>query len=94
MLMKIQQKSISLFTVERGGACGHVLQQLISRTTQMNSTVRDLSQGQKEAIRIAETDNSYWILLWVDNYDVVKNHNIIQQIAQELQVQPRTCQLC
>ena len=76
---------------ERGGACSHAFQQLQSGTTQMNPTVQDLSGGQKEAIKIAETTNGYWILLWVSSCDDAENNSVIQQIAQLLGVQPKTC---
>jgi len=79
---------------EKKGPCSHVFQQLISGNTQMNLTIQDLSQGRKEAIKIAETENAYWILLWVNTYDAARNHNIIQHVAGELGVQPRTCQHC
>ncbi len=73
---------------EKGSACGHVFQQLLSGNTRMNKNIEDLSKGWKTAIKIAEVENSYWILLWVNNYDAVESHSIIQQVARQLGVQP------
>lgn len=79
---------------ERTEPCSYVFQNLISGRTQMSSTLVDLSNGEKRAIKIAETENSYWILLWIDKDDDAQEKSIIKQIAQNLGVKIKDCKHC
>lgn len=79
---------------ERKGPCNCVFQNLASGRTQMTSTLIDLSNGNKTAIKIAETENSYWILLWIDKDKNPQQNNIIKQIAKNLGVQINNCKHC
>ena len=79
---------------ERTQACSHVFQNLASGRTQMNSSLVDLSNGDKRAIKIAETENSYWILLWIDEDEKARENSIITRISQDLGVEIEDCQKC
>lgn len=64
--------------------CGDIFKQLLASNTKMTPTISDLSGGSKEAIKIAETENSYWILLYANSCEGIERHQIIQDIAKKL----------
>ena len=73
---------------EHSQACKHVFKQLISNNTSMKPTIGILSQNNdKGCIKIGETDNSFWLIIWGDTYNNAKNHPCLTRIMQEYSIQ-------
>ena len=79
---------------ETNGPCGHVFQQLISQQTTFQPKISTIppTSTSKEIIKIAETDNSYWLIVWARNLDEVKNNPELQKIAQGLRISIEECE--
>ena len=78
---------------EKSKSCGHVFQQLIAQQTSANPTISTINNS-KEVIKIAETDNSYWLVIWASDLNSLLNNPALQNIAQNLGVTPLQCQHC
>lgn len=77
---------------EKNGSCGHIFKQLMSGNTQMNPSVSSMEN--KTCIKIAETENSYWLIIWAEDYNSAKNNSSLQQIANRLGVSIEDCRIC
>jgi len=85
------QKHITIHC-EITNSCPHVFQQLISQNTSMTTTIR--SWNNKRVIKIAETSNSFWLLIWIDANSCINCQNLIndpfiQNIAKQYQISPQ-----
>ena len=81
---------------ETRGPRPHVLQQILSGNTSVNANIEDISPNKdKSAIKFAKTENTYWILIWADKNENIKNNQIIQNIAKQLGVKEiKECEHC
>lgn len=75
---------------ELKGPCNHVFQQLLSGNTTMSVNI----SRRNNCIKIAETANSYWLLIWSDSYHNAKNNTYLRQIASRLGVPINDCKHC
>jgi len=87
------EKHITIHCEQRS-PCGDVFKQLLAETTKMRPTIEDLTKNKeikKEIIKIAVTDNSYWLLMWIpDNVKDVKQYvtsnSTIQKIMKDKEI--------
>jgi len=84
--VNITEKHITIH-YEQQSPCGDVFKQLLAGTTKMKPTIEDLTDN-KEIIKTAVTNNSYWLLMWIpDNVKDVKQYvtsnSTIQKIMKD-----------
>jgi len=46
-----------------------------------SSAIEKISE---DTIKLGETENSYWLLIWATSLEDVLNHSFVKQIAQDL----------
>ena len=73
---------------ETNGPCGDILKQIIAENTTARNDISTLPSNStsKEVIKFAETDNSYWLIIWAQNVDMVFRNKELQKIAGNLGV--------
>lgn len=70
---------------ECNGVCPRVFQQILSGNAQVLKCLEDFDPGNpKQFIKIAETKNAFWLLVWIPNTccHELKDNPLIQQIAK------------
>jgi len=77
----VVEKHIAIHCESKGSCC-RIFQQFISGNFFMETTIRDISsEVDKSAIRIAVAKTSFWIRLWVNNCENIRQHQVIKDIA-------------
>ena len=76
---------------ETKGSCGHIFKQLTNKITKMEASITKLDEN---CIKIAKTQNSYWLIIWAVNYQSAKSNGSLQAIAQRLNTVITDCKHC
>jgi len=67
---------------EDKGPCNEIFKMIKKESAYAtNSFIEKISE---DIIKVGETDNSYWLLIWATSLGDVLNHSFVKQIAQDL----------
>ena len=89
------QKHITIHC-EENNPCSVIFQQILSGNANPKCNIQQLSND-KSVIKIGETDNSFWLLIWVKDIEDCRqliNHPEIQNIANKHGIQNITIHHC
>jgi hypothetical protein len=76
---------------ETNNACPDVFKHIAGGVYSANFPIERLAS---DTIKIGETGNSYWLIIWIDNPLVIINNQWVLQAQQKVGATAAICQRC
>ena len=87
------QKHITIHLEKK--VCPYIFQNVSKNSSIIINPIQDVSEDiANEVIKIAETENSFWLLVHANSCEEVINSKVIQEISRSLKVPIQICKEC